>query len=347
MKNLSPLKLILIISTFISLMSALTGLVYNLLKGFEDWILIPLLFVITWGISFAIIFYFVERFIYRKIKLIYKSIHNVKATGRHLPQRVDLSQDIFADIKLEVAEWERNKSTEYEKLKTLEAYRKEFLANVSHELKSPIFNIQGYLHTLLDGGLNDKKINQKYLHKAALNLEHLAHIVRDLEIISRFEAGELPIVFDKFDIYTLIKELADFYEIQAHKKSISISFKEECDRSFTVSADKEKIKQVIGNLIANSIKYGNEKGKTQIGLYDMHDYILVEISDNGIGIAPDHLPRVFERFYRVDKARSRNESGTGLGLAIVKHIIEAHGQHINVRSTVGIGSTFAFTLKKG
>jgi two-component system, OmpR family, phosphate regulon sensor histidine kinase PhoR len=235
---------------------------------------------------------------------------------------------------------------EMDEMKKTEIYRREFLSNVSHELKTPIFNIQGYLHTLIDGGLKDKKINKKYLDKAAKNLDHLTNIVNDLEVISRLESGEQPINMQKFDIHNLSHDVIDELELLADKKEISISFKEGCNNMMLVIADKEKIKQVLVNLVTNSIRYGNEGGKTQIGIYDMADNVLVEVSDTGIGIAQEHIPRLFERFYRIDKSRSKDEGGSGLGLAIVKHIIEAHNQTVNVRSTIGVGSTFGFTLKK-
>jgi two-component system phosphate regulon sensor histidine kinase PhoR len=257
-----------------------------------------------------------------------------------------MMKNILQETEVDVNDWANNHMAEMDEMKKTEMYRREFLSNVSHELKTPIFNIQGYLHTLIDGGLKDKKINKKYLDKAAKNLDHLTHIVNDLEIISRLESGEQPINMQKFDIHNLSHDIIDELELLASKKDITITFKEGCNKPMFVIGDKEKVKQVLVNLVTNSIRYGNDGGKSQIGIYDMADNVLIEVSDTGIGIPQEHISRLFERFYRVDKSRSKDEGGSGLGLAIVKHIIEAHNQTVNVRSTVGVGSTFGFTLKK-
>jgi two-component system phosphate regulon sensor histidine kinase PhoR len=229
----------------------------------------------------------------------------------------------------------------------MERYRKEFLGNVSHELKTPIFNIQGYINTLLDGAWEDQEVLIHFLKKAAKSTDRIASLVEDLESISQLESGFLTMEMEIFDINDLIHDIFDSLDFRAAEKNIRLDFKEGCDTPFIVEADKDRVRQVIINLLVNSIKYGKENGYTLIGLYDMDENILIEVTDNGIGIEEEHLPRLFERFYRVDKSRSRDEGGTGLGLSIVKHIIEAHDQTINVRSTKGVGTTFAFTLKKG
>jgi two-component system phosphate regulon sensor histidine kinase PhoR len=213
-------------------------------------------------------------------------------------------------------------------------------------LKTPLFNIQGYIHTLLDGALEDPEVNRNYLERASRSVERLCLIVDDLEAISKLESGELILDQRTFDIHELVKEVFESSEIRAVELHIKMEFKEGSDRQFFVYADKERIRQVVSNLVINSIKYGRKNGTTSVGFYDMDENILIEITDNGIGIDPSHLPRIFERFYRIDKSRSREQGGTGLGLSIVKHIIEAHKQTINVRSNYGIGTTFAFTLKK-
>ncbi|MEM1322195.1 MAG: ATP-binding protein [Bacteroidota bacterium] len=313
--------------------------------------------VLNWGVLFFILLaffclsYFVvlnalKRYIYRKIKLIYKSIHRFKVTAKDKIRDVDINTDIIGEVEKEVSNWVNSQNKEIESLKSLEAYRRNFLGDISHELKTPIFSIQGYIHTLLDGGLYDEKINRSYLVKAASNVERLQTIVSDLESIAKLESGTLMLDMQPFDIRALAEEVLEDMEIMAKERKISLLFKEGADRGFTVHADRENIRQVLTNLIANSLKYGNDNGHTKLAFYDMDKYILIEVADNGIGIKETDLKRVFERFYRVDKSRSRTQGGSGLGLSIVKHIIEAHQQTVNVRSAAGVGSTFGFTLAK-
>ncbi|MEO1438596.1 MAG: ATP-binding protein, partial [Bacteroidota bacterium] len=233
---------------------------------------------------------------------------------------------------------------EIEDLKKLEAYRRDFIGNISHELKTPLFNIQGYLDTLMEGGLEDPSINRMYLQRAATNVNRLSNIVEDLDMISQLEASELHLDITRFDIRALAYEIFDDFEMKADERDVKLAIKEGCDKPFFVLADRERIRQVLGNLISNSIKYGVEHGKTVVSFYQMDKNILIEVSDNGLGVEEKHLPRLFERFYRADKSRSREQGGTGLGLSIVKHLIEAHNQTINVRSSLGVGSTFGFTL---
>ena len=234
------------------------------------------------------------------------------------------------------------------KQKTVEELKTDFTNNMTHELKTPIFNIQGYISTLLDGGLEDELINRKYLERAEKSIDRLINIVNDLDTISKLESDMNRLKNDKFDVVALAKEIADQLEIEASKRKIRISVKgaDYLPSPFWVTADKHYIGQVLVNLIINSIHYGKEGGTTRIKFRDMMDKILVEVEDTGVGISKEDIPRIFERFYRVDKGRSREQGGTGLGLAIVKHIIEAHGERINVRSELGVGTTFAFTLKK-
>ena len=278
--------------------------------------------------------------------MIYKNIHEFKLASKKGGKYVDLDKDILDEVEQEVAEWADSQQKEIESLKMLEEYRRNFLGNISHELKTPIFSVQGYIHTLLDGGLYDSDINENYLRRAANNADRLLTIVEDLESISRLESGELTLDIRKFNINELVSEVFDDLEIQANEQKVNLQIKEGTDRTFYVAADRENIRQVLVNLITNSIKYGKEGGNTKVGFYDMEKYILVEIADDGIGIGEDHLKHLFDRFYRVDKSRSRTQGGSGLGLSIVKHIIEAHNQTINVRSSVGFGSTFGFTLQK-
>ena len=243
-------------------------------------------------------------------------------------------------------EWARSQANEIEQLRKLEAFRKEFLGNVSHELKTPIFNIQGYIHTLLDGAIDDPEVNIRFLKKAGKSLDRLSDLVEDLISISQLETGQLKMEMEKFDIHALCVDIYEALEMRAGEKGIELTFKEGCDKPFWVYADKARIRQVLVNLIVNSVKYGKQGGRTLISFYDMDENILIEVADNGEGIEAVHLPRLFERFYRVDRHRSREEGGSGLGLAIVKHIIEAHNQTINARSKVGSGTTFGFTLRK-
>jgi len=250
------------------------------------------------------------------------------------------------NLKNEIEAWAEDRKNENERLHKLEIYRKEFLGNVSHELKTPVFNIQGYILTLLDGGLEDPSINRNYLMRAEKSVDRMITIIDDLEAISQLETGELQIEPERFDIAVLVKDIIDAMEMKATAKGIILTMPED-NKPVFVYADRFRIRQVIVNLIVNSIKYGKEYGETKIRFYDIGDTVSIEIADNGIGIAKEHLSRLFERFYRVDKSRSREQGGTGLGLAIVKHIIEAHNQTINVMSTEGAGTVFSFTLKKG
>jgi two-component system phosphate regulon sensor histidine kinase PhoR len=290
--------------------------------------------------------YFLKNYIYYKIKLIYKNIRSTKITGSENSKSIDLSSNVFEDVGEEVALWAENRNKEIETLKAMETYRRNFLGDISHELKTPIFNIQGYIHTLLEGGLYDEKINKKFLTRAANNVERLHFIVEDLEAISRLETGEMKLDVQTFGTRKLTEEVIEDLEMTAEEMNIELSFKEGADQNFEVRADREKIRRVLMNLVVNSIKYGKIDGHTKIGFYDMDSYILIEVADNGIGIEKEHLKRVFERFFRADKSRSRKQGGSGLGLSIVKHITEAHKQTINLRSTYGVGSTFGFTLEK-
>ncbi|MBK7029647.1 MAG: sensor histidine kinase [Bacteroidales bacterium] len=298
--------------------------------------------------QYFLIKYFLETFIYNKIKLIFKSIHSLKRTKDEKRElRASIKGDIINSVNEQVMMWVHDKGEEIDELKKLETYRREFLGNVSHELKTPLFNLQGFTLTLIDGGMNDPEINQDYLEKIQKNIERMITIVEDLEIISRLESGEARPVISRFDMVTLTKEVFEFLEPKLSVANISLILGNDHYGEYSVLADREKIREVLSNLIDNSIKYGKENGRTKVSFYEMDENVLIEVSDDGIGIREEHISRLFERFYRVDKHRSRSQGGSGLGLAIVKHIIEAHDQTVNVRSAPGVGSTFAFTLKKG
>ncbi len=305
--------------------------------------------VLVFILSLTVFYFFIDYFIYRKIKIIYKTINESKSNKKSknlLKQNIRSQKNPIEEAEIEVFEWAENKESEIAQLKAMEAFRKDYLGNVSHELRTPVFNIQGYLETLLDGGLTDSNINYKYLNKAAKNTERLIALIDDLQTINKLENNIVELQFENFDILQLAKEVFETLELSSKSKNIELGIKEGCETNFIVNADREKIRHVLENLVGNSIKYGKQNGNTKIGFYDMDERVLIEVSDNGVGIAQKHLPRLFERFYRIDKSRSRNEGGTGLGLAIVKHIIEAHKQRINVRSTLSLGSTFGFTLEK-
>ena len=297
------------------------------------------------AVSYGIFRYTLEKFIYQKIRLIYKTIHNLKMTKEE--KKTGPIYNTIEEVNRQVLQWGQQQDLEIRRLKELARYRREFLGNVSHELKTPIFNIQGYVLTLLDGGLDDPEINREYLLKTEKSINRMIAIVEDLEAISSLESGELQLEMKVFDIVELVHDVMEFLEIKAKQKNIEIYFARNHDKPVMVLANKKSIRQVLINLIDNSIRYGSEvNGKTKISFFDMDENILVEVTDNGMGIDKESLPRIFERFYRTDKGRSREQGGTGLGLAIVKHIIEAHNQVINVRSKIGVGTTFAFTVRK-
>jgi two-component system phosphate regulon sensor histidine kinase PhoR len=296
--------------------------------------------------SFGLIIFTLERFIYRKIKLIYKLIHQTKATRREeVYFKYILPQKSIDEVREDVEEWGERQRKEIEVLQKNEVYRKEFLQNLAHEFKTPIFAIQGYVDTLLNGAIDDEVVNKKFLEKAAKNTNRLVNLVNDLDEISRLERGEQLLYKQNFVIQELVIEVFDALSIQTQKKSIHATIKKGCEAPITVFADKEKIKQVLDNLVENASKYGKQNGTIVASIYRTDDQrVLIEISDDGIGIEEEHLPRIFERFYRTDAARSRDKGGTGLGLAICKHLIEAHGETIHVRSTPDVGTTIGFTL---
>lgn len=334
------------ISLFTSfVLTILVGISLALLQApFSKVLLFSLLFFLA---SFFVIMFALDTFIYRKIKLIYKIIHNYKTHKFDKKLfKFKLNDDPLKRVNEEVLSWAIDQGKEIAALKKQEEFRREFLGNVSHELKTPIFNIQGYIDTLLDGAIYDAEVNIEFLKKASRSADRLNQLVNDLLEISKLEDGRMEMESERFDICEFTKEIYDAMELRAAKRSIKLIIKEGCDKPFWVIADKKRIRQVMVNLLVNGINYGKEGGYVMLSFYDMDKNILVEVADNGEGIDQKHLPRLFERFYRVDKSRTRDSGGTGLGLAIVKHIIEAHQQTINVRSTVGQGTTFGFTLAK-
>lgn len=335
-------------SIFSVLVTALLGLLYILKNKFDthinSWVVLLGLIAIFTGFYFLALF-LIRQFIFHKINPIYKTIHNLNVTERELKSQLH-KKDIIGEVNQEVLSWANKKSKEIDKLRELENYRKEFLGNVSHELKTPIFNIQGYILTLLDGALDDPTINKKYLERTEKSINRLISIVEDLESISKLESKVLKLNLEKVNIVQLVNEVFEAQEVRVQGRNIKLRFDRNYEKPIWVLADKKRIYQALTNLIVNSINYGRDNGVTKVSFMDMNENILVEVNDNGIGIPKEDIPRVFERFYRVDKSRSREQGGTGLGLAIVKHIVEAHNQSINVRSSLNEGTSFVFTLKK-
>lgn len=296
-----------------------------------------------YAFSFIVIQYRVERFIYRRVKKIYDDVSLLESSSF-------INQPITTDMEtltLEMKKYATGKKLEIEMLKVREEYRREFLGNVSHELKTPLFTVQGYISTLLDGAMEDKVIRKKYLKRAEKGVERLIYIVEDLDMITKLEVGDLNLEFSEFDVVDLIQNIFDLLEMKADKKKITLAFENRLIQPIFVRGDKDKLQQVIENLIVNSIKYGKEGGLTEVSVINLtKKKVLIRITDNGEGVEKQNLPRIFERFYRVNKSGSRTEGGSGLGLAIVKHIIEAHKEKIYVESEFGIGSEFSFTLSK-
>lgn len=303
-----------------------------------------LLFAIcTYFFSFLVIQFRVERFIYKRVKQIYDDITLLESTSI---TKGTITTDMQT-LTQEIDKFARDKKIEIETLKVREQYRKEFLGNVSHELKTPLFTVQGYILTLLDGAMNDKNLREKYLERASKGVERLGYIVKDLDMITKLEVGDLSLNIEPFDIVELVKNVFDMLEMKAGKKKITLTFDTDYKQPIMVKADKERIQQVLANLVVNSIKYGREKGTTEVSIENLiKNKVIVRVTDNGEGIEKIHQPRLFERFYRVDKSGSRKEGGSGLGLSIVKHIIEAHNEKIYVESEFGVGSEFSFTLEK-
>ena len=300
--------------------------------------------------TFALVSLFSLWVMYKYVAYKLKPIYSIVFSRNvHTHEVLDELKDKHVEnVSQELTSWADDNDKEISRLKETEKFRKQYLGNVAHELKTPIFNIQGYISTLLDGGLEDEMINRHYLERTEKSIDRLINIINDLDTISRLESDMNQMKQQEFDIAALAKDITDQSEIEAQKKGISLVVKgaDSVPSPFRVVADKHFIGQVLINLIINSIRYGKKDGETVIRFRDMMDKILVEVEDNGLGIAKEDTQRIFERFYRTDKGRSREQGGTGLGLAIVKHIIEAHGERVTVRSELGKGSTFAFTLKK-
>lgn len=293
--------------------------------------------------AFFMLQYRVEHFIYRRVKKIYDDVSLLESSSF---RNKSITTDM-ATLTREVEKFARDKKIEIETLKIREEYRREFLGNVSHELKTPLFTVQGYLLTLLDGAMGDKQLRKKYLQRAEKGVERLIYIVQDLDMITKLEVGDLNLNYTTFNIVEVVQNVFDLLEMKADKKGIMLMFDAKYLKPIYVYGDVEKIQQVLINLVVNAIKYGREHGTTEVSIEDfVNNKVIVRVKDNGEGIEKKHIPRLFERFYRVDKSGARSEGGSGLGLAIVKHIIEGHDEKIYVESEFGKGSEFSFTLEK-
>ena len=332
MNNPRPANVSLIVAAAGVLLSTLISALFFQLT----WLYLLINGAAVFGLLFGLTFVILRRYIDLQLRSVRRVVHGDVAKN----------YDTVAQAKAEAALWQTDQQNEMERLRSNDIYRKEFVANVTHELKTPLFNIQGYVHSLLDGALEDDGVNRLFLNKAARNVDRLATLVSDLEAITELETGGVVFQPEVFDINALVHDVFEQLEIKAAEKQKTLVFAEGADAPIYVYADKEKIRIVLVNLLENSIKYGNVNGKASVHIVDAGENALVEISDDGPGIAAEHLPRLFERFYRVDKSRSREAGGTGLGLAIAKHIVEGHGRTNGVTSQPGVHTTFRFALEK-
>lgn len=345
MKNLKPLHIVFIGSL---ILTGYAVIVMGICSLFFEEVDFGTVFTaaLILGVGCFITFYvIVKQLINDRLNVLFRIIRKGNVNGQE-DEDLSLNQDVISLAAKETMAWDTERQKEIHKLKEQEAFRREFLGNLAHELKTPVFSIQGYILTLLEGGLEDENVNRKFLERASRATDRITTILEDLDQITKMEFNRFELNVEKFDIVELTQEVIDSLEIPSKEKDIELKFNKDYE-PILVEADQVRIAQVLTNLIANSINYGKEGGKTVIRFYPMDDVIMTEVSDNGPGISEDDLPRLFERFYRVEQSRNRNEGGSGLGLAIVKHIIETqHQQTINVRSTVDVGSTFSFTLQK-
>ncbi|RYY68861.1 MAG: sensor histidine kinase [Chitinophagaceae bacterium] len=340
-KNFSPQQLAAVTALALSAPIALGIFVFK-----PVWWIALLSFIVIFAGSFGLILYTLQNFIFRKIKLIYKLIYQTKATKREeFYYKNILPQKGIDEVREDVEAWAKQRKNEIEVLKQNEAFRKEFLQNLSHELKTPIFAIQGYVDTLLGGALTNEAVNTKFLQNTSRNVDRLVNLLDDLDEITKLEIGEQKLQLSNFVIQDIYREVAESLSIKKAEKNIRCIVKKGCELPLIVNADKEKIRQVLINLVDNAVKYGKQNGIIEASFYNVDGKtVLIEISDDGYGIVAEHLPRIFERFYRTDHARSRKEGGSGLGLSICKHIVEAHGQTMHVRSQIDVGTSIGFSL---
>jgi len=298
LKNPTPKLVALISSSIFAFSTLLVFIICKILyAGMPGWLIVIVATILVFAIGYIVVYILVERFIYRKIKLIYKSISDTKLSTKDTPLKSNVKNvNLIDDAEVAVLNWQKSKTSELNKQKKLDKYRKEFLGNVFHELKTPLFNIQGYLETLIEGGIYDEKINLKFTKKARKNVNRMARIVEDLQMIANLQDASFVLTAEKFDITDLVRDVIESLEVRAKKKKNKLEIKEGCNQSFTVIADREMIHQVLSNLIINALKYGKENGKTQIGLYDMNENVLIEVSDNGIGMEKINYPAFLKGF---------------------------------------------------
>lgn len=344
MKKLNPFTIVLLGSSIVASALVLILLVVHFFHPIPALAFVSI--VLFGSLATFTAFYFLFRgFIYNRLRILYRSIRK----GKLVPDEklyINMSKDIIGKAETDSQQWSDQRKSEITLLQEQDKFRREFIGNLAHELKTPVFSIQGYVLTLLEGGLEDEKVNRMFLERASKAIDRMTNILNDLDELTKLEVNDLKMDLRPFDLKELAKEVMDSLELRSQEKHIKLRFAKEYYKEIMVRADRGKIAQVLTNLISNSISYGNENGETQIRFYEVDDLVSVEISDNGPGIEPHELPRLFERFYRVEKSRNRNEGGSGLGLSIVKHILDSHNQTISVRSTIGVGSTFTFSLDK-
>jgi two-component system phosphate regulon sensor histidine kinase PhoR len=302
---------------------------------------------LSFSSSFLLVYLSLEFLVFREINKIYSIIERLKQQDFKISKKkIGANLNPLKALNADITAYARKKEQEIDELKRLEVYRREFLADVSHELKTPIFSAQGFIHTLLEGAAEEKEIREKFLLKAAKNLDGLSELVQDLLTVSQMESGDIQMKLQECDLYEITQEVFEEMEDLAGKKKVSIGFEKNSDYPTSVKADRFRMKQVMSNLVENAIKYGNEEGKVRVSFAEDKDSVVVSVKDDGPGIEPEHLKRIFERFYRIEKSRSKDKGGTGLGLAIVKHIVEAHKSKVIVVSKIKKGTIFSFKLEK-
>lgn len=347
MQTNSPRSLSIYISLFVSLFAL--GLIIITLwykdTSINLWLLV-IIFALIFSVTFTLVYFTLERFIYHKIKLLYRATNMYRINKDFSSLELDMKTDIIGKVSKDVARWMVDQHNAIGQLEERESFRREFIGNLAHELKTPVFSIQGYILTLLEGGLEDKDINRLFLERAANGVERITSLIKDLDAISKLESGQVNMEKQRFNFTKLAHEVVDEIEMKAKKKNIKINVQNSFDREIWVNADRVKIAQVLTNLLNNAISYSKEGGNISIKNNQFDKKILVDVEDDGVGINTQDLDRIFERFYRVEKSRARHKGGTGLGLAIVKHIIEAHDETITAQSNPGKGTTFTFSLSR-
>lgn len=347
MQTNSPRSLSIYISLFVSLFALALILITFWYKqtSINLWLLI-VIFILIFSVTFTLVYFTLERFIYHKIKLLYRATNMYRINKDFSSLELDMKTDIIGKVSKDVARWMVDQHNAIGQLEERENFRREFIGNLAHELKTPIFSIQGYILTLLEGGLDDKEINRSFLERAASGVDRITSLIKDLDAISKLESGQVNLLKQRFNFTKLAQEVIDELEMKAKKRKVKITVQQSSEREIWVNADRVKIGQVLSNLLNNAITYSKEGGNIAIKNNQFDKKILVDVEDDGVGIKKEDLDRIFERFYRVEKSRARHKGGTGLGLAIVKHIIEAHGETITAQSNPGKGTTFTFSLSK-